>query len=77
MVKTKRIYLKKYKKDDAGLLFQLDGDSDVMKYITLGVPRIFDEIVNESMPKILNYYRKNPHSGIFPAYLIESKEYIG
>ena len=36
--------------DEADLLFQLDGDADVMKYITLGIPRTIDEVIEESMP---------------------------
>ena len=27
--------------DEADLLFQLDGDADVMKYITLGIPELW------------------------------------
>ena len=38
MIKTERIYLERFREDDTDLLFQLDGDADVMKYITLGVP---------------------------------------
>ena len=37
MIKQKRIYLKRFAMDEADLLFQLDGDADVMKYITLGM----------------------------------------
>ena len=29
------------------------------------------------MPKIIDYYQKNPGFGIFPAYLNNSNEYIG
>ena len=29
---------------EAELLFQLDGDADIMKYITLGIPRTMDEL---------------------------------
>ena len=38
--------------DEADLLFELDGDVDVMKYITLGIPRTMDEIIEKSMPII-------------------------
>ena len=43
--------------DEADLLFQLDGDPDVMKYITLGIPRTMNEVIKESMPRILNSYQ--------------------
>ena len=56
MFKTKRINLKKFRKENTDLLFQLDGDSDVMEYITLGIPRAMEEIIEKSMPRILNSY---------------------
>ena len=49
MFKTKRINLKKFRKENTDLLFQLDGDSDVMKYITLGIPRAMEEIIEKSI----------------------------
>ena len=38
--------------DETGLLFQLDGDADVMKYITLGIPRTMNEVIEKSMPNL-------------------------
>ena len=52
MIKTKRIYLRKFTMDETDLLFQLDGDADVMKYITLGIPRTMNEVIEKSMPRI-------------------------
>ena len=43
--------------DEADLLFQLDGDADVMKYITLGITRTMNEVIEESMPRILKSYQ--------------------
>ena len=77
MIKTKRIYLRRFTKDEADLLFQLDGDADVMKYITLGIPRTLDEVIEKSMPRILKSYQDKTDFGIFAAYLINSEKYIG
>ena len=77
MIKTERIYLNRFREDDTDLLFQLDGDADVMKYITLGVPMTIDEVIEKSMPRILKSYQKHPDFGIFAAYLNNSDEYIG
>ena len=63
--------------DEADLLFQLDGDADVMKYITLGIPRTMDEVIEKSMPRYCNLIKTNQDFGIFAAYLINSDEYIG
>ena len=77
MFKTKRINLKKFRKENTDLLFQLDGDSDVMEYITLGIPRAMEEIIEKSMTRILNSYQNHPEFGIFAAYLSKFDEYIG
>ena len=77
MIKTERIYLKRFREDDAELLFHLDSDADVMKYITLGVPRTLEEVIEKSMPRILESYQKNLDFGIFAAYLNNSEEYLG
>ena len=77
MIKTERIYLKRFREDDIDLLFQLDGDSDVMKYITLGVSRTMEEVIEKSMPRILKSYQEHSDFGIFAAYLKNSDEYIG
>ena len=63
--------------DEADLLFQLDGDADVMKYITLGIPRTMDEVIEKSMPRVLQSYQDKSDFGIFAAYLISSDKYIG
>ena len=62
---------------ETDLLFQLDGDADVMKYITLGIPRTMDEVIEKSMPRILKSYQDKSDLGIFAAYLINSEKYIG
>ena len=63
--------------DEADLLFQLDGDEDVMKYINLCIPRTMDEVIEKSMPRILKSYQGKKDFGIFAAYLINSEKYIG
>ena len=62
---------------ESDLLFQLDGDADVMKYITLGIPRTMGEVIEKSMPRILKSYQDKTDFGIFAAYLINSEKYIG
>ena len=77
MIKTERIYLERFREDDTDLLFQLDGDADVMKSITLGVSRTIEEVIEKSMPRILKSYQENSDFGIFAAYLNNSDKYIG
>ena len=64
MIKTERIYLRRFTDVETDLLFQLDGDADVMKYITLGIPRTMDEVIENSMPRILKSYLDKSDFGI-------------
>ena len=77
IIETERIELKKFSKNDINLLFELDGDSDVMKYLTLGKAKTIDEVKKESMPRILKSYANGINYGIFPAYLKHNNTYIG
>ena len=77
IIKTERIELKKISKNDINLLYDLDGDSDVMKYLTLGKAKTIDEVKKESMPRILKSYTNGSNYGIFPAYLKDNNTYIG
>ena len=76
-IKTERIELKKFSKNDTNLLFELDGDSDVMEYLSLGKAKTIDEVKKESMPRILKSYTNGINYGIFPAYLKSNNTYIG
>ena len=77
VIKTERIDLKKFSKNDINLLLELDGDSDVMKYLTLGKAKTIDEVKKESMPRILKSYTNGVNYGIFSAYLKCNNTYIG
>ena len=43
-IKTERIKLNKFSKNDINLILDLDGDSDVMRFLTLGKPKTIDEV---------------------------------
>ena len=77
IIKTERIDLKKFSKNDINLLFELDGDSDVMKYLSLAKAKTIDEVKKESMPRILKSYTNGINYGIFAAYLKYNNTYIG
>jgi len=48
-----------------------------MKFITLGIPRTFEDIKNISLPRILNSYKKGQEFGLFAAYVKKTDEFIG
>ena len=46
ILETERIFLKKFTKNDFNLVFELDGNSEVMQYITLGKTKTIEQIRN-------------------------------
>lgn len=74
---TKRLTFNRFSENDANLLFQLNGDPEVMRYITLGKPMTLDEVKIRSIPRIMKSYSHGKEFGIFPAYLIDSGRFIG
>ena len=63
--------------DDADLLFELDNDPVVMRYVNGGVPVSRDEIVNETLPAFLSYYERFPGYGFWAAIEKQSGRFLG
>ena len=74
---TDRMHLKRFNKNHGNLIYQLDSDPDVMKYITLGVPRTEIEAQQYLINRIMKSYNKGDNFGIFAAYLNSTNKYIG
>ncbi len=74
---TKRLTFRRFDEKDAHLLFQLDSDTDVMKYITLGKLKTKKDIRNNILPKIIKSYDSTSHYGIFSAFLKLNGDFIG
>ena len=77
IINTKRIVLKKFTENDVDLLFELDSDPEVMKYITLGKTKTLNEVKNKFMPRVMQSYKNGKDYGIFSAYLITNNSFIG
>lgn len=75
-LETARMYFRKFQEDDAPLLFELDSDPEVMRFITEGIPTPLAKIQNEIIPKFLNYYRQSPPQGFWAAHLRDNGEFI-
>ena len=71
------MYFRKFQEADAPLLFELDRDPEVMRFITKGISTPLAKIQNEIIPKFLNYYRQSPPQGYWAAHLRENGEFIG
>jgi RimJ/RimL family protein N-acetyltransferase len=74
---TERMHFRQFTDADAPLLFELDGDPEVMRFISKGKPTPPAKIQNEIIPKFLNYYRKLPPQGFWAAHLRSGGDFIG
>ena len=59
------------------MLFELDSDSEVMRFITKGKPTPLAQIESDILPRVLGYYQKSPTQGCWAAHLSGSHDFIG
>lgn len=69
--------LRRFTVDDVDLLFDLDNDAEVMKFINNGAPVPRDEIVDESLPAFLSYYDRFDGYGFWAAIERASGDFLG
>ena len=62
---------------DADLLFELDQDPDVMRFMTGGKPTPRDEIENYFVPRMLDFTDPVAGTGIWAAIEKDSDEFLG
>jgi len=76
-LETTRLYLRRFVAEDAQLLFDLDSDPEVMRFISKGQPTSMSRIENVIIPKFLNYYAQSPPRGFWAAHEQSNGEFIG
>ncbi len=62
---------------DSELLFQLDQDPEVMRFISAGKPTSKEEITNLYIPRMKSYTNKETGWGLWKVTVIESQQFIG
>jgi RimJ/RimL family protein N-acetyltransferase len=77
LLETERMYFRQFREEDGRLLFELDGDPEVMRFISKGRPTPLAKIQNETVPRILKYYGQSPPRGFWAAHLHQTDEFIG
>ena len=76
-LETERIYLRQFTADDVDLVYDLNSDPDVMKYLSGGKPSTREEVI-ETIKKIMNLYTKYSNRfGVWAAHLKSNHEFIG
>jgi RimJ/RimL family protein N-acetyltransferase len=74
---TSRLYFRPVVPEDARLLYELDSDPEVMRFISKGISTPLEKIQNDVMPRVLGYYRAWPPQGFWIAHLRENDDWIG
>ena len=75
-LETPRMLLRRFTADDEALLFELDSDSEVMRYINGGVPSTMEQSCGV-MQKLLEGYDRDNRWGMWAALLKPANEFIG
>ena len=74
---TERLVLRRFTEADVDNLFDLDGDPEVMRFITGGKPTPRDEIRDEFLPRFLHYYERFAGFGFWAAIEKSTGEFLG
>ena len=77
LVETERLTLRRFTADDAGHLFELDGDPEVMRFLSGGAPTPREVIETEILPRFLLYDECLPGLGFWAAEDQASGSFVG
>lgn len=76
-LETDRLLLREFTRDDVDDLVELDGDADVMHFITGGLTSSREEIETETLPAFLSYYDRYPGYGFWAVIEKATGEFLG
>lgn len=76
-LETERLVLRRFTEEDVELLVDLDGDPEVMQFITGGRTTPRREVETEILPAFLEYYERDPRFGFWAAVERSSGEFLG
>ncbi|MBB5430743.1 GNAT family N-acetyltransferase [Nocardiopsis composta] len=66
-LETERMVLRRFTENDDGLLFGLDADPEVMRYLTGGRPTPREEVRERILPAMLGWYERCTDRGFWAA----------
>jgi len=76
-LQTERLILRRFTEDDGSLLFELDNDPDVMRFINGGAPVAREEIDSDILPALLAYYERGDAYGFWAAVSRHDQHFLG
>ncbi|MFD8493393.1 GNAT family N-acetyltransferase [Amycolatopsis sp. NPDC059657] len=76
-LETERLVLRRFTSGDVDNLVELDGDPEVMRYLTGGKPTPAEEIRDDYLPAFLSYYDRFDGYGFWAAIEKTTGEFLG
>jgi RimJ/RimL family protein N-acetyltransferase len=76
-LKTDRLFLRRFTEADVDNLVDLDGDPDVMRFLTGGIPTPRDVVQNKILPRFLWYYERFDGYGFWAAIEQTTGDFLG
>jgi len=76
-LKTERLVLRRFTEADADDLFDLDGDPEVMRFLTGGKPTPREVIRDETLPRFLRAYERFEGFGVWAANERSNGKFLG
>ena len=76
-LETERLLLRRFTESDVDSLSNLDGDPEVMRFVTGGKPTPRDVIRNETLPRFLRAYERSEGFGIWAAIERATGNFVG
>src|SRR3712207_1192963 len=76
-LETERVVLRRFTEADVGHLVELDGDPEVMRYLSGGAPTPREVIERDILPAFLRYYERGDRYGFWAAIEKASGEFLG
>jgi RimJ/RimL family protein N-acetyltransferase len=77
LLETERLILRRFTEDDAGHLFELDSDPDVMRYLNGGTPTAREVIEGDILPRFLRYDERFPGFGFWAIIDKANRDFVG
>lgn len=76
-LETDRLVLRRFTEADVDNLVELDSDPEVMRYLTGGRPTSREDIENQVLPRILDYYDRYEGLGLWAAIEKSTGDFLG
>ncbi len=76
-LETQRLILREFTEADVDKLVNLDSDPEVTRYINGGKPTSREYIIEQVMPRIMQYYSELDRQGIWAAIEKGSSDFMG